>query len=259
MINGMFRALRPCALTGLLLWCGLNAWAGPGELTVVSVLPMREALADALQKFQSETGQSVAVVYVNRNQLKSKVHGAEHPDVVVASEDEMNGLDQARLVQSSVRSPLARMGLGVSMFKDAVKPDLSTPQALALALRQAKSLTYVDPADSPAGQQAQAVIAQLGLTDELQAKTQLGTGNNPVAPVGFGDVALGLHPMNLILLARGAQLAAPLPAQVQQWTRFDVALIADAPNQNEAKRLITFLTGASARASYAAQAFEPMP
>lgn len=36
-------------------------------------------------------------------------------------------------------------------------------------------------------------------------------------------------------------------------------LIADAPNQNEAKRLITFLTGASARASYAAQAFEPMP
>lgn len=252
-------ALRPWVVAGLLLGRALTAWAGPGELTVVSVLPMREALGDALQKFQSETGQSVAVVYVSRNQLKTKVHGAEHPDVVVASEDEMNALDKAQLVQGALRAPLARMGLGVAVFKDAAKPDVSTPQALAQVLRQAKSLTYVDPAESPAGQQAQAVIGQLGLTDELKAKTQLGTGNNPVAPVGFGDVELGLHPMNLILLARGARLAAPLPASLQQWTRFDAALIADAPNQNEAKRLITFLTGASARASYAAQAFEPMP
>ena len=235
------------------------AFAGPGELTVVSVGPVKAALSDALAKYRAETGEAIVVVNAGRSQLKAKVHGADHPDLVIASQEEMDTLEKGGQTQTATRATLGRSGLAVAMRKGVKVPDLSSAAAVKQALTNAKSLSYADPQENPAGLQAGAVVERLGLTDALKAKLQFGSGNNPVAPVGFGDIEIGMYPTPLILLAKDVQVAALLPAELQQWTRYDAALISGAPNENEAKRLLVFLRGTAARASFSASGFETAP
>jgi molybdate transport system substrate-binding protein len=243
----------------LSLVCLAPAFAGPGELTVLSLIPLKEAVSDALAKFEKDTGRPVSVHFVNRSQLKAGLHGSEHPDVVMASEEVIAELEKAGQTQKETRSGLGRTGLGVATPQAAAAIDLTSPEAFKQAILQSKSLIYADPSENAGGQQVKTLIEKLELSAAVKAKTQLGTGNNPVAPVGFGDVAMGVYSINEILLAKGAKLAGPLPAPLQVWIRYDAAMVAGAPNQSEAKQLMAYLLGAQAKQSFASKGFEAIP
>jgi molybdate transport system substrate-binding protein len=260
MLKDITRTMGPL-VGGLLLSfaCLTPAAAGPGELTVLSVMPLKEAVTEALGKFEKDTGQSVSVRFVSRAQLKSALHGSEHPDVVMASEELITELDNAAQIQKSDRSVLGRAGLGVVTPQDAPATDVSSPEAFKQAIRQSKSLIYADPSENSGGLQIKALFERLEMSTEIKDKTQFGTGNNPVAPVGFGDVAVGVYAINEILMAKGAKLAGPLPASLQVWTRYDAAIVASAPNQSEAKRLMTYLVGPQAKQSFQSKGFEAIP
>lgn len=243
----------------LSFFCLAPAFAGPGELTVLSLTPLKEAVSDALAKFEKNTGQLVTVHFVNRAQLKSGLHSSERPDVVIASEEFITELEKAGQTQKDARSALCRTGLGVVTPQAAPATDVSSPEAFKQAVLQSKSLIYADPSDNAGGQQVKALLDRLELSAEVKAKTQLGTGNNPVAPVGFGDVAMGVYSINEILVAKGAKLAGPLPASLQAWIRYDAAMVAGAPNQSEARRLMNYLVSAQAKQSFASKGFEAIP
>ena len=243
----------------LSFFCLTPVFAGPGELTVLSLMPLKAAVSDALAKFEKDTGRPVSVHFVNRSQLKAGLHGSEHPDVVMASEEVIAELEKAGQTQKETRSGLGRTGLGVATPQAAAAIDLTSPEAFKQAILQSKSLIYADPSENAGGQQVKTLMDQLELSAAVKAKTQLGTGNNPVAPVGFGDVAMGVYSINEILLAKGAKLAGPLPAPLQVWIRYDAAMVAGAPNNSEAKRLMTYLVGAQAKQSFASKGFEAIP
>ncbi len=243
----------------LSFFCLAPAFAGPGELTVLSLMPLKAAVNDALVKFEKDTGRSVSVHYVNRSRIESGLHGSEHPDVVMASEEVITELEKAGQTQKETRSALGRTGLGVVTPQDAPAMDVSNPEAFKQAILQSKSLIFADPSENAGGLQVKALLEQLELTSAVKAKTQLGTGNNPVTPVGFGDVAMGVYSINEILLAKGAKLAGPLPASLQVWIRYDAAIVTGAPNLSEAKQLMTYLVGAQAKQSFASKGFEAIP
>lgn len=243
----------------LSFFCLSPAFAGPGELTVLSLMPLKEAVSDALAKFEKDTGLPVSVSFVNRSQLKSGLHGSEHPDVVMASEEVITELEKAGQTQKDTRSAFGRTGLGVVTPQAAPTTDISSPEAFKRAILESKSLIYADPSENAGGQQVQALFERLEMSAAIKTKTQLGTGNNPVAPVGFGDVAMGVYSINEILAAKGVKLAGPLPATLQVWIRYEAAMVAGAPNQSEAKRLMTYLVSAQAKQSFASKGFEAIP
>ena len=243
----------------LSFFCLAPAFAGPGELTVLSLTPLKEAVTDALARFEKDTGQLVTVHFVNRAQLKSVLHGSEHPDVVMASEELITELETAGQTQKNARLALGRTGLGVATPQAAPATDVSSPEAFKQAVLQSKSLIYADPNENLGGQQVKALLDRLELSAAVKAKTQFGTGNNPVAPIGFGDVAMGVYSINEILMAKGARLVGPLPVSLQVWIQYDVAMVAEAPNQSEAKRLMNYLVGAQAKQSFASKGFEAIP
>lgn len=250
---------RMLSLLTVSSFCMASAFAGPGELTVLSLTSMKEAVIEVLANFEKDTGRAVSVHFVNRVQLKSALHGSERPDVVVASEEFITDLEKAGQTQKDVRLAIGRAGLGVVTPQGAPVTDVSSPEAFKQAVLQSKSLIYADPSDNAGGQQVKALLDRLELSATVQSKTQRGTGNNPVAPVGFGDVALGVYSINEILQAKGVTLAGPLPASMQVWIRYDAAMVAGAPNQNEAKQLMTYLVGAQAKQSFARKGFEAIP
>lgn len=255
-------AQRRCAgglLAAVLLGSGAvaPAVAGPGELTVLSVAPLRDALGAVVADYERSTGRRVALTYAAPARLATSLKGTDHPDLLVLAEDAFATLAGDSHAAVASRVPLARTGLGVAVRQGAATPDVSTPAAFRQALLGARSLAYLDPAEQAAGRQAEEVVTGLGLAETVKPRTRLGTGESAVGAVGSGDVELGVYPVNQILAASGVHLAGALPAELQRWTRYDVALLEDAPNASEARDLMRYLAGPVARAALAAKGFHP--
>ena len=67
---------------------------------------------------------------------------------------------------------IARSGVGVAVRKGALKPDISSPEALKRTLLAAKSITYGNPAwNSPGGSHFAKVLDRLGIANEMKSKT----------------------------------------------------------------------------------------
>lgn len=253
------RSIR-LGLLGLALGlANVSAHAAAGELTVMSTPSMKEPLAAVLDAFKKESGLAVATEFVAPRQLRSKMAAStEHADVVVSDEAAIADLQKdGRLAE---RAPIGRTGLGIAMQAGKKAPDVSSPDALKQALLAAPSVLWADPSESAWGRLAAGVVEKLGVTKELQGRVKLGTGNNPLGPVGFGDAQLGLHSIAEILQARSVSLVAPVPAALQQWIRLDAGLVQNAPNESDAKRLMKFLGSPAARAVWMRHGIEaPQP
>lgn len=245
------------AFLGLACAAAGAAFAGPGELTVVSEPSMKGVLTAAAKQFEKDSGQHVALLFVKPNQIAATLKGMDHPDVVVLPDDLMER--QSSHVQADTRRPLGRVGVAVVVKAGAPKPDLSSPDALKRFLGGAKSIVYGEPDGSAAGRQAADVVAKLGLTEGLKARTSFSSAANPLSQVELGAAEVGLHSLHEALETSGVAVAGLVPAPVQSWTRYSIALTAEAPNVPEAQRLLQYLAGTSGRALLDAKGVTALP
>ena len=98
------------------------------------------------------------------------------------------------------------------------------------------------------------LFQRMGLTDELKSKTKFARGSEAVAA---GEVELGLTQVSEIVPVSGAELAGPLPAEIQNYTNFPVAVSANAKQPDAAKALIRHLASPDAVRSMKAIGLEP--
>lgn len=225
--------------------------AGPGELLVLGAAHVKLPLTAIIEQYGRDTGQEVNAKFGPPARLPSLFKGASHPDLVVASREEMQALEQVGALAPGSRVALGRMGLGVAVRQDATSIDTSTPEALRNSLAAAGSLIHADPADDRSGTFVADLLKRMGAQGAL--RVGLATGSQALAPVARGEVRVGIYPVDEILAAKGVKLAGLLPAALQRWTCYEVALSADTPNKNEAATLIRFLVGEQARPGFAAR------
>jgi molybdate transport system substrate-binding protein len=191
--------------------------------------------------------------------LDATLKGMSHPDLVLLPDDVMEKLIQSGHVQADTRQPIGQVGLAVVVRSGAAKPDVSTPEALKQVLGSAKSIVYGDPEESLGGRQAAQVIARLGMADRLKDRITLASGANPMLQVSMGAAELGLHAMHEALETSGVTVAGPVPGPLQPWTRYTMALVADAANESEARQLMDWLAGSAGRTLLQAQGVWRLP
>ena len=76
--------------------------------------------------------------------------------------------------------------------------------------------------------------------------------------VGRGEAELGITQISEILPVAGAELAGPLPAEIQSHTVFPAAVGAAAQQADTAKALLKFLTSPGAARVMRAHGLEPL-
>jgi molybdate transport system substrate-binding protein len=106
---------------------------------------------------------------------------------------------------------------------------------------------YIDPKVGTSGKHVAEVLQRLGIAEEVNKKAKLGEGGYVVAPVGRGEIELGIHQISEILPVPGVKLLGPLPPELQKYTIY-VAV----PTLNTAKasvviQFILHLSGPQAR------------
>ena len=150
--------------------------------------------------------------------------------------------------------PSLRSGAGVAVRKGAPKPDISTVEAFKQALRNARSIGYVE--QGATGIYLKALLVKLGLADELKPKIKLITTAAGEA-VANGEVELGMTQVSEILPFAGVELVGPLPAEIQLYTDFAAAVAAGAKQPEAANALIRFLKAPAAVPVIKAKGLEP--
>src|SRR5260370_19252169 len=108
-----------------------------------------------------------------------------------------------------MRVDFARAGIGVAVKAGAPKLDLSTVDAFKRAMRNAKSIGYSTAGSGP---MVAKIMQDLGLTDELKARTKFLGGFPAAEAVARGELETALLPTDRSLPFAGARLCGVRPA-----------------------------------------------
>jgi molybdate transport system substrate-binding protein len=91
------------------------------------------------------------------------------------------------------------------------------------------------------------VLEQLGIADQVKAKTKLGDIGYVLEPVARGEIEIGIQQITEILPVQGAVLVGPLPPSLQKTTTYVVLQATQAKDKATAVEFMRYLqTPASA-------------
>ena len=195
-----------------------------------------KSLVDPLAR--SFKGATVHMEYQPMGKLTQSLKAGDPADMVIVTTEVLPTLQ----LQGKA---IARVGIGVAVNEKAPSPDISTVDAFKKTLLAAKSVVYIDPKVGTSGKHVAQILQQLGISEEVNRKTTFGQGGYITEPVGRGEIELGIHQISEILPVKGVKLAGPLPAELQKYTTYVAAPVAQS---RLALDFIGHLTGPQARA-----------
>jgi len=174
-------------------------------------------------------------------------------DLAVVGADALDNLITRGLVVGP-RRDFARSGIGVSYHNGAPKPDVSTSAALKATLLAAKSISFNPQGLS--GAYMLSVLDRLGIAARVRLIVPAVSASEDVAK---GVAELGITQVGEIVshAGKGAELAGPLPPDVQLDTVFAVAIAAKAREPGAATALMEFLGGSAVLPVLKAKGLEP--
>lgn len=237
--------------------------ARAADIKVLASGALKVALGRLAADFAKSSGDTVSAAYGPAGAIAARARNGEAADVVIATRPQLKALERDGKVVPGSRVDIAGSALGVAVRKGAPRPDIATVAAFRRALIAARAIGYRDPATgSSSGINTARMIEQLGLADQLRAKTRLDSSpgdrpENVFDAVARGEVELQIGQITEIAIARGVDLAGPLPGQIQHVSVLTAGVATASQAPDAARALIGFLTSPSAAALLQANGFAP--
>ena len=193
--------------------------------------------------FARTTGNKVTVIQLAAPELEKRLASNEPTDLIAGGPDGIEDLVKKGKVVAGSAAPFALAGLGLSVRAGVPKPDVSTVEAYKAALLAAKSVGY---SRGCSGTNTAKGIEELGLTQQLMAKT-VRTGGGPVTDyLAKGDFDIGIQQTNIMVGAPGPEYVAALPGFLNKPCPSSVALMAGSKESEAARAMIKFMTSPEA-------------
>jgi molybdate transport system substrate-binding protein len=192
--------------------------------------------------FTRASGHKVTVILAEGDVLEQRLASGT-VDLVSQNPEPMEKLVKSGRVVGSTVTPFQLAELGVAVKAGAPKPDVSTAQAYRSALLAAKSIGY---SRGCSGTNIGAGIAQLGLTEQLKAKTVFTTMAPVTDYLARGDFEIGLQQSNIMAGVPGVDYVGPVPAPLNRPCQSNVGLTTNAREPDAARAMIRFMVSPAA-------------
>jgi molybdate transport system substrate-binding protein len=190
------------------------------------------------------------------NAVPMRIQRGEPIDVVIMVDFALSDLIKGGKVLADSRVDLARSGVGMAVRAGALKPDISTVDALRRTLLAAKSIAYSDSASGV--YISTELFKRLGIAEQVKGKSQM----IPAEPVGAvlarGEAEIGFQQVSELKPIAGIDLVGPLPPEVQKTTIFSAGILTDAKEPAAARALIAFLASSAAAVAVKDSGLEPI-
>jgi molybdate transport system substrate-binding protein len=231
------------------------------DIKVLSTTAMKMVFEELSPAFERATGNRLDVTLGPSLRLEKQIGEGEAADVVIVSAN--GGRDlvaQGRLVDGSLVE-IAKSSIGVAVAKGAPQPDLSTLDGFKRAMLAAKSIACSRPVGGgQSGVHLAKVFADLGITEQMQAKSKYGAGG-AAGLAGLvvlrGEADIGIQQMAELMAVDGIDVVGPLPPEIQMVTPFVAAIPTNASHAAAGRAVIAFLTTPDAKRVIAAKGLEP--
>jgi molybdate transport system substrate-binding protein len=247
------------AMAALLSFAAAGA-AGAAEITVLSPGATESSLSELVPQFEQSSGHKVKVVYGPAGALADRVKAGEAADVAILSEPAADALRKLGKLVAGSETVVAKVGVGVFVRKGDPKPDISSVDAFLRSLANAKSISYSDPAlGGSAANYVGNLMASLDITGSIKPKTKLVPPAKPLNDlIANGGADFGLNQIAEILADPRLELVGPLPAEIQNYTRYVASVVTTSQQPDIGKALIAFLAAPGASVVWTAKGFEPL-
>jgi len=222
------------------------------EIKLMATGAMRSAFEELVPQFERATGHRVTTALGVIIPLKRRIDAGESFDIVILSPTLIDDLIKARKVAADTRAEFARTGLGIGVPKGAVKPDVTSVDALKRTFLNAKSLGY--EAESQPGIQLLEVLERLGIAQEMRPK--LKTLTNPPEALAKREVEMHVSSVAALLGNPAADFAGSFPREVQRYVDFTAGVSATTKEPDATKALLRFLMSPEAMPVFKSKGFE---
>ena len=197
-------------------------------------------LPDLAAAFTKETGKTVGINTVGMGTIVEEMtKRTPPPDVIVLPFQLMTTLSLDGGVMAGTITPLGRNRMGLAVKAGAPKPDISTIEKLAVALKSAKAVMRSNPA-------SRTMVATL--IDDVLKRPEFAGVNAPASTKGEGGQALArgegdmaIQTISQILPYKEIELVGPLPKELGAWIDTTVAVSSRAAHPEDAKAFIRYL------------------
>ena len=228
------------------------ASAAAAEIKVLSAGAVEPGLARAAEAYKRATGNTISIQFNTAPQLVKKLAEGAVADILIAPPGVLDAQAKDGKIVPDGRIVLGRVGAGILVRAGAPLPDVASVEALKRALSSADTVVY-NTASS--GLYIEKMLDRIGVGAQLKAKTKRypngeavmmhiinGKGNE----IGFGAIT-----EIKLFEPKGAKLVGPLPAEVQNYTTYGAAVLADAPARDAAKAFLAYLASPEAKKIFA--------
>lgn len=230
------------------------------EIRVLATTAMKAALDELAPRFAIASSHTAQIVYGPSGALAKRVASGEAADLVILAGGIGDLIARGKVLAGS-RADVASARIGVAVRKGAVRPDISSPDALKRSLLAARSVAFASPASGGAsGAYLAGMFERLGIAAEIDAKARLARGGPDgmvSALVAAGEAEIGLQQMPEILSVDGVDLVGPLPGALQTVTVYSAGVLAASEHPDAARALVAFLMTPAAAAVLTSKGLEP--
>ena len=229
--------------------------ASAAEIKVLSTQATEQSYRELMPGFEKATGHKVTTLFTGTLDAEKRLAAGEQYDLLIMAQDAIDQhLKDGKLAQGS-RVDLARSGVGVGVKAGAVKPDISSLDALKRTLASAKSIGY---SSGPSGVYIVKMFESLGVMDQVKPKlNQTASGVFVGSIIAGGEVEIGFQQVSELSQFQGVDYVGPLPAEVQNYTTFSSGILSNAKEAEAARALVRYITSAQAGAIYRKRGMEP--
>jgi len=225
---------------------GFSAASLAAEVKILTAGAMKAVVLELVPGFEKATGHKAVVDNDTTGGLLKRIEGGEAFDLAVITPAALKTLAGNGKVSASAES-VARVGVGVVVKEGAALPDISTVEAFKAALKNAKSVAYIDPdSGGTSGIYLVGLFGKLGIADDIKPKAKLKKGGYVADLIASGEAELGLHQISEILPVKGVKLVGPLPAEIQSYTTYAAAVGTQAQQKDGAEAMLKLLAGPEA-------------
>jgi molybdate transport system substrate-binding protein len=225
------------------------------EVRVLSTHAAQEVIEALGPQFEQATKHKLSLGYDPAAAVKRQIEQGAAFDVAIVTRSVIEDLAKKNKITSDSIADIGRSGLGVAVKKGAPKPDISTVDAFKRTLLAAKSV--VRSSEGTSGAYFEKLMGQLGIADQMKAKTRLGPSGRIAEMAAAGEVEIAVQQISEILPVKGADFVGPFPAEIQLYTMFSAGVGAAAKEPQAARDFVKFLTSPKAAPVIKSKGLDP--
>jgi molybdate transport system substrate-binding protein len=240
-----------------MLVMGVSTTGLAAEIKVLSAGAIEPGLNAFAQIVKRETGHDLRIQFNTAPQIAKRLAAGEVYDILISPPAAVEQAVKDGKVVADSRVPVGRVGGGIIVRTAAVAPNVATVDAFKRALLDADSVVYNT---ASTGLYLDKLFGNMGILEQLKPKsTRYPDGASVMEHIIKGkgnEIGFGAITEIKMYENKGLKLVGPLPAEVQNYTSYEAALMAGATAADAAKVVLRQLATPAGKAAFVSSGVE---